>query len=177
MPFAVELFFDEAADQAVRAICHTLANAGISTTMQANGSCPHVSLGVCEEVDATRFRSALMNVAHKTPALEFSLASVGLFPTAEGVVFLAPVVTRDLLKIHEAYHAVFAEYAGSRWAYYLPGNWVPHCTLAINLPRDRIAAAVDLCRDAALPIQGRFEWVGLTQFPPVTRLYGFELRQ
>jgi len=175
VPYAVELYFDEATDEAVRAIWHRLADAGISTGALVNGARPHISLGGCQELDATRFRSALMSFAHKSPPLEFALASVGVFPTAEGVVFLAPAVTRDLLNLHEAIHTVFAEYAVSPWTLYLPGNWVPHCTLALNLPQDRIAAAVDLCRDAALPIQGRFERVGLTQFPPLTHLYDWEL--
>ena len=103
MGFAIELFFDPAADAAVRTIWRALADASHSPTMLEIGSRPHVSLAVCGALDAQRFRPVLEAFARETP-LEFVLASVGAFPTAEGVVFLAPVVTRRLLNLHQTFH-------------------------------------------------------------------------
>ena len=139
------------------------------------GSHPHVSLADSEDLDAERFRPVLEAFARETPPLACSLASVGLFATREGVVFLAPLVTRELLDLHDAFHRRFGEYGARSSAYYRPGNWVPHCTLAMGATATASAEAVRLCLDAALPIRGRFERVALVEFRPVRVVYAFEL--
>src|SRR5688500_511570 len=98
MPFAIELFFDPDAAAAVRSLWRVLADAGVSRAMLDAGSHPHVSLADSRELDVERFRPILEAFARQTRPLECSLASVGAFPTEEGVVFLAPVATRELLE-------------------------------------------------------------------------------
>ena len=57
--------------------------------------------------------------------------SVGIFPT-NGTVFLAPTVTNELLKLHHSYHDYFKTFHNPN-SYYVPGKWVPHCTIANRL--------------------------------------------
>lgn len=173
MPFAIELFFDPAADRAVRSIWRALADAGISRTMVDLGSHPHVSLADTEDLDAERFRPVLEAFAREVPPLKCSLASMGLFLTHEGVVFLAPVVTRNLLDLHEAFHRRFGEYGARCSAYYMPGNWVPHCTLAMGVTPTAMGEAMRLCADATL--LGRFDRIALVEFRPVRVVYAFDL--
>ena len=175
MPFAVELFLDAAADAAVRAIWRALADAGVLRTMLDIGSHPHVSLADSEDLDAERFRPVLEAFARETRPLECSLASVGVFPTDEGVVFLAPVVTRQLLALHRAFHARCSAFGAEASAYYRPGNWVPHCTLAMGVAPAAVPEAVRVCLDAGVPIRGRFERVALVEFRPVRVVYAFDL--
>ncbi|MCV5434160.1 2'-5' RNA ligase family protein, partial [Escherichia coli] len=54
--------------------------------------------------------------------------SVGVFPT-NGTVFLAPTVTDELLKFHHSYHDYFNNFHDNPNSYYVPGKWVPHCTI------------------------------------------------
>ena len=49
----------------------------------------HISLVVCDGLDVEQFRPVLAQVAAETPRLPCILASVGVFPTDEGVLFLA----------------------------------------------------------------------------------------
>lgn len=58
--------------------------------------------------------------------------SVGIFPT-NGTVFLAPIVTDELLKLHHSYHDYFKNFHDNPNSYYVPGKWVPHCTVANRL--------------------------------------------
>ncbi len=41
-------------------------------------------------------------------------------------------------------HRVLAGQPVEHWPYYLPGNWVPHCTMAEGLDRDGAAKAFEL---------------------------------
>jgi hypothetical protein len=173
MAFAVVLFFDPATEATIRRAAGGLAQAGIASYLVGGDLRPHVSLGVCDSLDSDSFRAEFMAFAAATPADDFTLASVGVFPTgADGVLFLAPIVTRGLLSMHADFHAVFEKYAVARQDYYLPGNWVPHCSLALNVPLDRLAAGVEAAsRTTGLPLRGRFESIGLIQFLPATDVY------
>lgn len=91
MAHAIEMFFDEHADTAVRALWQQLATAGLPSlaTWTHRRHRPHVSLTVTGSLD--RADLAGQPVEH--------------------------------------------------WPYYLPGRWVPHCTLAQGLGRDEITEA------------------------------------
>ena len=112
------------------------------------------------------FAPALREFARECPALRLHLASVGRFPSNEGVVFLAPVVTRKLLELHTRLHGMPPVAAGTRREYYLPGRWVPHCTIAEGLEPDDICATVELARSSGACRDVSIQEVGLVQFGP-----------
>jgi hypothetical protein len=94
---AIEMFFDHAADAAVRGLWQRLAAANLPSlaTRTHRRHRPHVSLSVAESLDAadlTRVRSVL---AGRNPTLE--LYTLGTFPGDEGVLFLGVTVNADLL--------------------------------------------------------------------------------
>jgi 2'-5' RNA ligase len=167
MPFAIEMFLDDTGAAAVRAIWRALAEAGISDYQSTSGARPHVTLAAYAELDLSAAAPAIAAFAAAEPAPSVSFASVGCFPTDQGVVFLAPVVTRALLDLHARFHATLRPVAGDGWPYYQPDAWVPHCTLAFETPPGRIAAAVDLCRRAALPLSAHLDAVGIVEFRPI----------
>ena len=59
--------------------------------------------------------------------------------------------------------------------YYRPGSWVPHCSVAQNLARDRLPEAVRICSASAAFGPLRLESVGLVEYRPVVDLYEFPL--
>jgi 2'-5' RNA ligase len=145
--------------------------------MLAGGARPHVTLGVCERLNVVACERFLTGFAAAVPAPTVSLASLGLFATDPAVVFLAPVVTAELLALHDRFHQEFRDLAGGPWAYYLPGQWVPHCTVALEVPRSAVGDTVARCLSVRLPIAARLEEVGLVEFEPFGPLhYRFSIR-
>ncbi|MDD9949507.1 MAG: 2'-5' RNA ligase family protein [candidate division Zixibacteria bacterium] len=169
MGYAIELFYDDASERAVRDIWDGLGTALGQPSLSELGARPHVSLAVYGDgLDTNGFPERLLEFARSIDPFDFKLSSLGTFPGQEGVVFLAPVVTRRLLEVHARFHEVFSKHenaAGS--GYYLPGNWVPHCTVAIDLSAAEVIEAVAYGREAYQPISGRFREIGLVEFRPV----------
>jgi 2'-5' RNA ligase superfamily protein len=144
MAHAIEMFFDDRADAGVRRIWQVLADAGLPSLAARTHRRhrPHVSLTVCESLDGadlTRLRAVL---AGRRPVLH--LYVLGTFPGAEGVLFLGVPVTSSLLALHAAAHEALAGQPVRHWPYFLPGNWVPHCSLAQDLDGDGMAEAFRL---------------------------------
>lgn len=170
MHFVVELFFDRAAEVAVRAIWAELADL-IPDGVPPAGARPHVSLSVYDRVDVAAFSDRLAAFAAERAAVEVEVASWGVVAVAEPVVFLAPVVTRDLLALHGDFHRRFAR-LGTPWPYYRPGNWVPHCTLAMGFDADLLPRIAEACHRVVRPIRGRLEGSGRRPRREIRRHHG-----
>ncbi len=171
MGFAAELNFDPESDAAVRELWRRLADAGISSFMLDVDAEPHISLTVfdetCGDFSLTIARQVVNDFASTCPPFEFKLSAVGCFPTNEGVVYLAPIVTPELLNAHAGFHRRLAEAGLRSHAYYRPGNWIPHCSVAAQLAAHSVGDAVELCRSMDLFNPGRFESVALVEYRPV----------
>ena len=176
MGYAVELFYDHESELAVRKVWDGAGEATGQSSLSETGARPHVSLAVYDDdLDATGFQEKLQEFADTTEPFEFRLTSVGTFPGNEGVVYLSPVMTQDLMAVHRRYHQTFLKYEPYVQAYYLPGNWVPHCTVAIDLEVSGILKAVAYCRTRFQPVTGRFAEIGLVEFQPVKELSIYDL--
>ena len=176
MGYAIELYFDPVCDLAVRRIWSKVADGAGVSAMSAGGGRPHVSLAVYSDgLDHHSLSRALSAFSKSLVPFEFDLGSVGTFPTNQGVVFLAPVVTSELLALHERFHTAFAKYGDWSSTHYLPGNWVPHCTVATDLTDAVIGQAVQNCREHFRPMRGRFQEIGLVEFHPIRELTTFKL--
>jgi 2'-5' RNA ligase len=168
VPYSIELRFDDALTEAIALLSQAAAElAGLPHGVAE----PHLSLAVYDErdtVDPTRLAAALDRLAarHAPPPLSF--ASVGVFPTEERVLFLAPVVSPQLLALHHAYHSLTAELRPRCRSYYWPGKWVPHCTLAMFLPLPALLGALEQLAGRWTPLGGEVRHVALVENGAIT---------
>ncbi len=162
MPYAVEILFTDDADKIVRRIWERLYERGI-TYMIDCGAAPHLTLAVYDDVRVDAYESDIGRFASTLTDLEMRFGALGVFPSSR-TFFLAPTCTDELLAAHRDFHERFAA-IGAR-ATYLPGDWVPHCTLAMHVEEDQWPTVIEV---------GRREWarfvagvggVGLLKFEP-----------
>jgi 2'-5' RNA ligase len=168
--YAVELYFDTSCEARLRA-----AWAAAGSSLPALNATPHVSLAVLPEIDDVNLPVALRRFAASEAPLQLQFAAVGAFPTAEGVVFLAPVVTGRLLALHQRCHALLAGLGEQPNGYYLPDRWVPHCTVGQDLPPDQVSAMVATLLRAAVFEPCRVVALGLVRFRPFVTIGRFPL--
>lgn len=176
MGFAVEMHFDPQAESRIRSLWDELARQGIRSSLPMIGSRPHISLAVFDRLDPSRVAPELERMAGKVAPIPLTLCAVGSFPTQEGVVFLSPVVTRELLGLHRRVHSRIDELGLRVLEHYRPGRWVPHCTVATDLPREQIPPALEICRCSRAFGPLVLAEVGLVQYRPVRPICSFPLR-
>jgi 2'-5' RNA ligase len=171
--FAVILFLDGAAETAVHALTERLVANGLAAESSVP---PHITLAVCVGLDADGFRSKLAQLAAETPVVHCTLASLGVFPTDEGVIFLAPTTSRVLVDVQEQMIQRLGQSGAQVEPYWIPGSWVPHCTLAAGIPRERVASGLGVIYDAFRPIACELTQVSLVDVSLGETCYAFELR-
>ncbi|MFC7619673.1 2'-5' RNA ligase family protein [Microlunatus sp. GCM10028923] len=148
---AIELFFDQRTDQAVREVWETLQRQGIASLASAPApQHPHLTLAVGDQPDP----KIIARIAAELPPLpEIHLDAAGCFPGRGGVVFLAVRFTPELAELHRVLHTVLDDGAVRQLDQLRPGRLVPHCTVAKRLPEQQVGPAVATAR-ASLPISG-----------------------
>ena len=174
MPVAVTLFMDQAGETAVTAFWRDLAAAGITSYPLDHGVPPHITLGIWEALDHTPAWPILTNFAAQTTAFPFLLSSLSVFP--DGVLYLAPRVTDELLLIHRSFHQQLEDLGEGLYPQYQPDHWTPHVTCSQGLNRERIGQAIALGLQGHVPISGRITQLGMLAFFPVQTLGLVSLR-
>ncbi|HET9139668.1 2'-5' RNA ligase family protein [Actinophytocola sp.] len=141
MAQALEFWFDDDADRAVRELWSKLERAGVpSLATRTHGRHrPHVTFAIAGAIPAAT-REALRADLGKLAVPRLWLSTLAAFSAVDNALILAAVVDTELLAVHSAVHDVLAGRVRQPSAYYLPGSWVPHCTLAQGLETGRIAA-------------------------------------
>lgn len=150
---------DTAASTNVHQIWDDLAARGLPSlaTLTHRRHEPHCSLVVAEDLPVEETLAAIGAVPSRP--LPLRIESVGVFPTM-GTLFLAPVVTAELLAEQRRVHSAVAPHADQPWPYFEPGAWTPHITLAWSLTAHELAVAIPLAL-AHLPITSTFERGGI----------------
>jgi 2'-5' RNA ligase len=162
---AVEFFFDDDADAAVRRLWQRLDEAGVPS-LATRGSTrqrrhrPHVTFAMAGSIPR-RTVAALRTDLRLLSLPSLWLYTLGTFPTRENVLWLGAIADTELLAVHSAVHDALAGAVRQPSAYFLPGSWVPHCTLAQDLSGEQLAAGLAALHPVA-PVRAKVIEVGIT---------------
>jgi 2'-5' RNA ligase len=138
---ALEFYFDDDADRAVRTLWSRLELAGVPSlaTRTHRRHRPHVTFAIAGSIPAAT-RDALRADLRRLSIPRLWLYTFGSFSSIDNVLLLGAVVDTELVAVHSAVHDVLAGRVRAPNAYYLPGSWVPHCTLAQGIEPAQVAA-------------------------------------
>jgi 2'-5' RNA ligase superfamily len=165
MPCGAALFFDEKTDAAIRGLWQVIEDAGLPSNMLKLSYAPHLSVLVCDDTDIDALRKVLpVFIASHTP-LPLSFHSLGVFGGKDGVVYLAPTVTQQLLDFHTELWNLIEPYTKNAQEYYRPDIWVPHVTLDLEVPLDQVGAVVETLLRVDFPKEGLIKELLIAGFP------------
>ena len=131
------------------------------------GVAPHISLAGFTEAEPAALLDVTRHFASLEAPLDIDLQSLGAFASPDRVLFLAPVVTKALLEMHERFHALLGSAGLRATDYWLPGQWVPHCTLEQHLTAAQLGEAMTAASQTFQPIRGVLGQVNLVEFWPL----------
>lgn len=159
MALSVCLLFDERAERAVRRLWDRLEERGVRTLRSHTHGrhVPHLSYAVLHAFDTADVEKVLEDLTDPG-GLALGLEGVGFF--RRGRCWLIPSVSGALLeRQRRVVAAVTATGAGLHWNY-LPGVWVPHCTLAPRVQANDVPTVIRTVNEV-LPLRVRFGAAGL----------------
>jgi 2'-5' RNA ligase len=164
MPYAIELFLDETTAGLVHDVWSKMAESELGLVLTGRA---HITLGVWDDVDLDATLDWLDSFSRSLSPIPVEFSGFGSFVSPQSVVYLSPIVTVELIEVHTRFHAEIQGPLGICWSYYLPGSWVPHCTLTQGIADDAIAPALEIARTITVPISGTLESTGIVEFPEI----------
>jgi hypothetical protein len=152
MPLALELGLDADAEREVLALWDALERAEVpSLATHAFPLRPHVTLVVSDDLTGLRrARAALRPLIEPQPV---ELVGPAFFPTEPPILHLAVGATQELLAMHRAAVEALQAAEVQMWPHYQIAFWVPHCTLSMGVPLDRLDDALIASLARPLPIR------------------------
>ncbi|MBE5104941.1 2'-5' RNA ligase family protein [Bacillus thuringiensis] len=139
--YAIIATFDSVFTNKIRELQNELTD--IIGSNQLAGVEPHITIADYNELDVSLYTEKLKDfVVAQENFIAVTFPSVGTFPT-NGTIFLAPTITDELLRLHHSYHNYFKTFHDNPMSYYVPGKWVPHCTIANGLNANQFVSVME----------------------------------
>lgn len=173
--YAVELFFDQEMEKAILAFRESIYQMGITPVLGKLNDRPHVSLAVFGDENIEKLIAITSSFIKGQKQFTVQLDTFGAFPTNSNVLYLLPVPTLKLLTLHKNYHTLLRKEKIHSSRYYLPNQWVPHCTLEFEISDEQLDLALQLCKRHFSPIRGWFTSLGVIAFRPIDYLAEYPL--
>ena len=136
---------------------------------------PHITLAVYDELACQPCDNELARISARTASMSLKFTHLGVFSNSEPVIFAATMPTKELLDFHENLHAVLADESKKPWDLYRPGNWVPHCTLALDFEPEKIGKIIHSCQTLQLPMNVNAVQLGVVEFQPFRDIFNYDL--
>lgn len=175
MDYAIVVYFDQKADKHISQLMRNICSEGINTYMLDVGIRPHITLAGFKESDVEKLLTFLKEYAKGTSVFDVKFLSLGIFPSDMSVIFLAPLVEGELIRLHKDFNSKLEKVATDFEPYYLPGEWVPHCTLAARMPKEELLKALEVTAANFKPLVASITQIGLVQGSPIKEIVTFEL--
>ena len=175
MPFAVQLFFDSTSEAIIRNAREELAKGGVSFSTHCGAVRPSLSLALYDELDISACVGKLKVFAEMFSPFALTFSCLGIFPGEKAVVYLAPNVNQKLLDIHAYIHQLLKESGRSSSMDYVPGYWIPHCALALDIDSKLTARAIEIGLSMPFSMHCQVEEIGVVECWPAKYLCSFGL--
>ena len=177
MPISVEFLFNPDHASEIIDVWQDLYDANVDTFLLSSGSKPHITLAIFNDIPPEVLEKSVKNLAEKIHKFELTLSILGVFPGEKNTIFLAPSFHQFLYSIHQAFHSLTRTITNQGWENYLPYNWIPHCTLGVDVPREKVGVAMEICSHLNLPVTVDVEKIGVVEFSPTKNYQFIELQE
>ncbi len=145
--YAVVGYFGPQTEEQIKNVWHGLYEQGISDYgFRVGGNRPHITFASYDSVDESAFIDDMESYYKEQECVEVEMNTLGTF-IGSGTLFITATVTSNLLEFHRNHHDAFHSYKDDPNSLYLPGKWIPHCTLANYLEGENLLKAFQYCSE------------------------------
>ena len=175
MDYAVIACFETHGDYLVRRLMRQLAENGVNNLYESLGFRPHITLSEFSTDDEAVVLDQLQDLAANVEPIEIKLSSLGIFPGDLGVLHLVPTINGDLLSLHRQLHGRIEPHCLEFSPLYIEPEWVPHCTLVLEMDPLELPRAYSVLKDHFVPFTTRLTALELITCCPFTTLQTLSL--
>ncbi len=173
MPRAISITATRADNKPLIEFWDTFGQFEPRPSMTALNYPPHITLAIYDDLDVEVAAAALGKVAAEQNSLKLVFEQLDYFRLPRFVVWARPNEDETLLKLHQKLHSLIDP--RDCHEHYRPGTWIPHCSVATDIPLERVGAALAQQAEPFEPFEVVFNSIDYLEFPPVRVLHSVAL--
>ena len=177
MAYAVVFYFNKNSEIPIYKIWNQLEEINLSPNKYKGGIRPHMTLAIFDSMGCDDCELELKHFVDESKMFSVQANHLGVFPNQNSVIFIAPSPSMELLTFQERIHQILKDKAVGPWEMYLPGKWIPHCTLAQQIEKKDMSAALSTCIQIKLPMELNISQIGVVEFEPIKPLFEIDFSQ
>lgn len=161
--FAIIALLDKKTENLIKELWQDLRKQSISFyAEEVEDRKPHITIASYNHLDKDEMIQSMDQFYDSTFQVEITFNSLGTFLNS-GTLFLSPTMSTSLSNLHRTHHDFFKRFNDNPDSLYLPGKWVPHCTLANRLSHDKLCEAFKYCSKKLSTIDARITEIALIE--------------
>jgi 2'-5' RNA ligase len=160
--YSFEMYFDENSENKLKNMFQDLASLGAFPAVLKENRRYHITLAIYDSIDFEKSKKALEKFCMSHNQFKLNLDFIGLFTGKENVIFASPMITNDLIKIHQDFHKEFSWQKKLCWEHYIPESWQPHCSLTVTTQDAQFPEVLQIIRNKFRPIDVKIKSIGFT---------------
>ena len=164
MGYGIVMRFSKENEDSIMQLACSIDKNGIENRLIETKMPPHISLAVFDDLNEEEVKGLINNFDFRPIWIDF--LATGSFPGEKNTIILIPKVTSEMLEMHKSFHGALNNIKNC-WRHYLPANWVPHCTVGIDINNEDFLKAFGIVRNLFRPIKVQFQRISLIKFQPV----------
>ena len=169
MLFALVMFFDKETEKIIYGYLEDLKRNNISTYLMDMESRPHITIGIYNDIDPDDCVRKLEIFCANIREFDLTISSLGIFVRPKPCVFLAPVVNRMILDLHEELQNLYKSLDNEGYEFYMCNHWVPHCAIDISIDMDKIRRSADCLMKSFMPVSCKVVGMGWVEISKPVR--------
>lgn len=175
MAYAIELFLDQETCKHIRRVWERLHDLGIGGPLYDSGAFPHITLSIFDDLDLETSKEGIDLLAERFSSFNLAFTRIATFTEVRNVVFLKAEDSPELIEMKRLLSTTLETTSAKEWYYSRHERWIPHVTLAIDVPIEKMSTAVRIAEDIPLPLESRVLRVGVVQMDPLKHIASREL--
>ncbi len=154
MGIGTAIYFEKDVEEEIIRTWHNIEELGFTSPMKIDGQRPHISLISCDEDahEAEVLLQKLQALHLNFSGCRVSIEAVSAFMGSEYAVFYAVAASRWLVRLHDDVYHLAMNLGIHVSEYYGLDRWLPHCSLAGEIPQSRLGEFMENVQFSQLPI-------------------------
>ncbi|TLS36183.1 2'-5' RNA ligase family protein [Pseudalkalibacillus caeni] len=155
--------FDDETEETIKKIWEELSVNSISFySDEVKDARPHITFGSYYNLNKHEYIKMMDDYYDDKQSIKITFNTLGSFLNYQ-TLFLAPTITNELITFHSNHHKYFEKFNSNANEYYLPDQWIPHCTLANKISPEKLSEAFNYCLKRNHTIHGSINEIALLE--------------
>lgn len=175
--YSIEFGFAPKAVAKISKIGVAIAEAGLHSEFVGQTNEPHITLAAFDpKTNLEKLKQVTAEFSQSIGPFDVTFTSISQFATAQNVVYLAPILTADLMGKYQSYQDQLAQAGLEPGFYYRPGSWIPHTTITMKGPKADLGPTVEIVRKAKVfNVPMRLDHINLVWYSPFELIEKYSL--